>query len=155
MVLATLLLLNACGTPQDREPSLIPVPAETKLFSGNFTLEPDTRITWSGGVGAAVSAETLASVLRPATGYALPTSEGTDGDIIVALETGMEWKSEEYRLKVERKTVMLTAGTSEGLFRGIQTVRQLLPPEIFGRTAATDVRWIIPCIPVTDYPRFP
>lgn len=152
--LAAIFLLMACSSQKDNEPSLIPLPAEMKLHQGHFTLKPDTRITWSGGVGAAVSAEALASVLRPATGYALATAEGTDGHISVAIDTGKEWKDEEYRLEVMRKTVTLTAGTSEGLFRGIQTVRQLLPPEIYGKELASNVKWAMQCLSVTDYPRF-
>lgn len=153
-VLAALLLLEACSSSLDREPSIVPLPAEMKILKGHFTLKPDALITWSGGTGAAVSAETLASLMRPATGYDLETAGGTDGDIIVVLEPGTEWENEEYRLTAERKTVTLTTGTSEGLFRGIQTILQLLPPQIFSKEPAENVEWIIPCIALRDYPRF-
>jgi hexosaminidase len=139
---------------KDNEPAIVPIPAEMNLHRGYFILKPDARITWSGGVGAAISAEALASSLRPATGYKLGTSEGTEGEITVALEPEKEWRSEEYRLTVERKSVTLTAGTSEGLFRGIQTIRQLLPPEIYGKKPETDLKWTMHCISITDYPRF-
>jgi hexosaminidase len=99
-------------------------------------------------------AEELAAMLRPVTGYELTTAEGIDGNIRLIIEAGTEWKKEEYHLKVQRKSVTLTAGTSEGLFRGIQTARQLLPPQVFGGETAAGLKWTMPCITVTDYPRF-
>ena len=152
--LAAVLLLTACNTRQDKTPAIIPLPVEMKIKTGNFRLEKDTRITWSGGVAAAIMAEELASTLRPATGFELATAEGTEGDILLVIDASAEWRDEEYSLKVQRKGITLTAGTSEGLFRGIQTVRQLLPPQIFGEATAADVKWTMPCVSVTDYPRF-
>ena len=154
LMVSAALILTSCGSQKAIKPAHIPIPAEMKSLPGHFTLKPDTRITWTGGVGAAVSAETLASVLRPATGFDLSTAEGTDGDITVKLDPASEWKSEEYRLTVRRKSVTLTAGSSEGLFRGIQSFRQLLPPAIYGNEPATAIKWTIPCISVTDFPRF-
>ncbi|MHC1730587.1 MAG: family 20 glycosylhydrolase [Bacteroidales bacterium] len=149
-----LLILTACNPGQDKTPALIPHPVEMKLNSGHFRLKQDSRITWSGGVAAAIMAEELAATLRPATGFELTTAEGTDGDIRLVIAGETEWRDEEYSLKVRRKSVTLTAGTSEGLFRGIQTVRQLFPPQIFGEVTAEDVKWTMPCVSVTDYPRF-
>ena len=144
-VLGAVLILTACNPGQDRTPALIPHPVEMKLNGGHFRLKQDTRISWSGGVAAAIMAEELASTLRPATGFELATAEGTDGDIRLVIDASAEWREEEYRLKVQRKSVTLTAGTSEGLFRGIQTVRQLLPPQVFGNETAAGLKWTMPC----------
>lgn len=152
--LAGVLLMTACNTRQDKAPALIPQPAEMKLQSGHFNLKPDARIAWSGGVEAAILAEQLAIILRPATGYELTTSGDAGGEVTVILDPGQEWKREEYRLEVERKSVTLTAGTAEGLFRGIQTFMQLLPPQVYGKTVTGGVKWTMPCISVTDNPRF-
>ena len=151
---ASVLLLVACNQRQDKSPALIPLPVEMKLKSGHFTLDREACITWSGGVTSAIMAEELASALRPATGFALTTSEGTDGEIRLVIDAGTEWHKEEYSLEVKRKSMTLSAGTPEGLFRGIQTVIQLLPPQIFGKETADGVKWTMPCITVTDYPRF-
>jgi len=152
--LAAVLILTACNPRQDRVPAIIPSPVEMKLKIGHFRLEQDAGITWSGGTAAAIMAEELASVLRPATGFELETAEGTDGDLRLVIDTGTEWRKEEYHLTVRRRSVTLTAGTSEALFRGIQTVRQLFPPQIFGEVPAEDMKWTMPCVSVTDYPRF-
>lgn len=152
--IAAALMLASCSADQATVPGLVPQPVEIKTSPGQFRLSPDATISWSGSPGAAGVAAQLALALRPATGYELAFAEGGDGEISLAVDTSGEWKPEEYRLKVERKKVTLTAGTDEGLFRGIQTLRQLFPPQIFGSKPAEGVKWTAPCITVTDSPRF-
>jgi hexosaminidase len=36
----------------------------------------------------------------------------------------------------------------------MQTLLQLLPKEVEGKTAAKNVKWQAPCVSITDYPRF-
>lgn len=120
---ATAIMLASCSAEQATVPGLIPQPVEITASAGQFRLAPDATISWSGSPEAAGVAEQLALALRPATGYEMAFAEGVDGDISLATDTSHEWKPEEYRLTVEKKKVTLTAGTAEGLFRGIQTLR--------------------------------
>ncbi len=154
-ILAALLLMAACSRSTAPEPAIIPLPVEMSVSHGEFVMGPDALISWSGSGEAAPVAEMLASLLRPATGFALSVTEGTGGQIVLAIDPSRQWKSEEYHLKVTRKKVSLTAGTAEGLFRGIQTIRQLLPPQIFAPVPPEDaVEWRMPLVTITDYPRF-
>src|SRR6202012_3959137 len=41
-----------------------------------------------------------------------------------------------------------------GLFYGVQTLVQLFPKEIVSDKYEADVKWISPCVDITDYPRF-
>lgn len=147
-------LLVACHTAQVSAPALIPLPVMMEQKSGIFTLSPVARVTYSGGPEAEGVAEQLATLLRPATGFELKTGEGYEGDITLAIDTSGTWMAEEYRLAVTKKKVSLTAGTPEGLFRGIHTIRQLLPPQIESRSTVSEMKWTLPCVSVTDYPRF-
>jgi len=130
------------------------MPVKMEAGRGFFTLEPSATISYRGGAEVAAVAEQLASLLRPATGFALNTAEDSDGDIRLLIDTTGIRRPEEYRLSVAKSRVTLTAATPEGLFRGIQTLRQLLPPQAEGSTTATDVDWVMPCVDITDYPRF-
>ncbi len=155
LVIMTLsALLFSCKTEHPSLPAVIPMPVSMEVAIGDFVLKPSSRISYTGGVEAAAVAEQLAAMLRPSTGFALNTSEDSDGDIRLVTDNSGEWKPEEYRLSVTGRRVTLTAATPEGLFRGIQTVRQLLPPQAEGSAIATDVDWVIPCVDITDYPRF-
>ena len=153
-VMAVGALLVSCKTANRSLPGVIPVPVEMSAGRGFFTLEPSAMISYTGGAEVAAVAEQLVSLLRPATGFALTTSEGGDGAIRLLIDSSGVWKPEEYRLSVARSRVTLTAATPEGLFRGIQTIRQLLPPQAEGSALVTDVEWVMPCVDITDYPRF-
>lgn len=152
--IAAAMLLASCSKDQVTPPALIPQPVEIKASAGQFRLVPGSVISWSGCPEAAAVAGQLALALRPATGFELAVTEGTDGEITLTTDASQEWKPEEYRLTVVKKKVTLTAGTAEGLYRGVQTIRQLFPPQIFGTKPVEGVKWTAPCVAVTDYPRF-
>src|SRR5262249_30027155 len=48
--------------------------------------------------------------------------------------------------------ITLSAPSSAGLFHGIETIRQLLPPEL---ERGAPARWTIPSVVIDDAPRFP
>jgi hexosaminidase len=54
---------------------------------------------------------------------------------------------------VTKASVRLEAGSPEGLFRGVQTLRQLLPPAIESPTVKPGP-WTMPGVEVADSPRF-
>lgn len=151
---AAAILLVSCSSGQATMPALIPQPVEVKASAGHFRLVPDASISWSGSPDAALAAGQLALVLRPATGFELAFAEGDDGDILLKIDASREWKPEEYQLEVEKKQVTITSGTAEGLCRGLQTLRQLFPPQIFSPAPAEGVKWTAACVTITDYPRF-
>ncbi len=153
-IMAVSAILISCETKQKVLPAIIPLPVQMETAGGAFILQPSTRINYTGGNEAAAVAEHLAGLLRPATGFALKASEGNGGDIRLLIDTSGVWKPEEYRLTVKKRNVTLTAATPDGLFRGVQTIRQLLPPQIESSILVSDVKWIMPCVSVNDYPRF-
>ncbi|MBE0679008.1 MAG: beta-N-acetylhexosaminidase, partial [Bacteroidales bacterium] len=153
-IMAVSAILISCETKQKVLPAIIPLPVQIEVAGGAFILQPSTRINYTGGNEAAAVAEHLAGLLRPVTGFALKASEGNGGDIRLLIDTSGVWKPEEYRLTVKKRNVTLTAATPDGLFRGVQTIRQLLPPQIESSILVSDVKWTMPCVSVTDYPRF-
>lgn len=62
--------------------------------------------------------------------------------------------SEGYELHAAPDRVTIVAPRPAGLFYGIQTLRQLLPAAIFSKTKVDDVAWDVPCVKITDSPRF-
>ena len=62
--------------------------------------------------------------------------------------------NEGYQLTVTSNNILIQANQPSGLFYGVQTLLQLLPKEIESNVTIPQVKWQIPCVSITDYPRF-
>lgn len=135
--------------------SLIPRPVEVIRGKENFELTADTVLFYEGAAAASV-ATLFAEQLRAATGFALPVrqqeTEATKAIVFKLSEEGA-FAREEYSLNVSGSGAVIIAGDVAGLFYGGQTLRQLLPPEIFGSAEVARV-WVIPGVTIRDFPRF-
>ncbi len=139
---------------------LIPLPVEHRPAAGIFHLTAATRIEVDPAVPETLAAGAfLADLLAPACGFRLPVKAKVPSagpgciqlDLRPAL-TGLG--TEGYRLAVSPSRIELEAPAAAGLFYGIQTLRQLLPPAVES-AAARPGPWIIPAGTIIDYPRFP
>jgi hexosaminidase len=102
--------------------------------------------------------EALASLIRPPTGFPIRVVGSADtasSAIRLSLAPGRAALGEEgYELAATSSGVRLTAYRPAGLFRGIQTVRQLLPAEIESEMGVSRSVWPIPAVTIADQPRF-
>lgn len=133
-------------------PALVPRPTEAAFGPGHFTLDAGTALRV--GAGAEPAAELLRTLLAPATG--LPLRPAPDGRFTLALDAGLGGLGDEgYVLAVDPHAVLLRAAHLTGLLRGIQTVRQLLPPEALSAVPRPGTPWRLRCAEITDVPRHP
>jgi hexosaminidase len=136
--------------------SIIPQPVSIEYDNGHFMIGPKTRIVAENET--AIEASKLIEALVSPMGFKLSfadTSGRQGGSITLELEKDLPKLGEEgYTLKVTPKHILLRARRPAGLFYGIQTLLQLLPPSIFSKTEVRDIAWEVPCVRITDYPRF-
>ncbi|WP_435822874.1 beta-N-acetylhexosaminidase [Micromonospora arborensis] len=150
--------LLAPPAPQ-RLTDVVPAPQQVRPDpTEDWVLPAEAVIVASADPAALAVATHLAELLRPATGYPLPvtdtaTPDPADGIALVLDETA-DLGAEGYRLDIKTNGVRVTAGTATGLFYGVQTLRQLLPPAIESPTPVT-AHWALPGGTITDAPRFP
>ncbi|SDX81309.1 hexosaminidase [Amycolatopsis xylanica] len=134
---------------------IIPAPVEAKADAkADFWLSPATVI--KAGTGAKQVADYLRGQLKPATGYRLPVLSHSFGLPAISLELGhadARVGKEGYTLKVAKNGVTLKANTADGLFLGVQSLRQLLPSAIDAKTVQHRL-WTVAGGSVLDYPRF-
>jgi hexosaminidase len=104
------------------------------------------------------TAKFLAERLRAATGFPFPVKSpgaSTAGAIWLTTKgSDPSLGAEGYELTVSDDSVMIRAPEDAGLFYGVQTLLQLLPPEVFAAHAASGVKWEAPCVEIKDRPRF-
>ncbi|MEW5900471.1 MAG: family 20 glycosylhydrolase [Acidobacteriota bacterium] len=140
-------------------PSIIPRPAQMELRSGYFDLIPKTKIIVDSKSQEAFEVgEHLAAKLRRATGFPVEVLARTGkleaGSIVVRAKDGLSrLGTEGYLLTVTKNETLVEAAASAGLFYGVQTFLQLLPPEIEG-APAPGLSWSVPCVKIEDQPRF-
>ena len=130
----------------------IPHPTELTSLPGHFTFHPATAVR--AAEGAQDAARLLRTLLRPATG--LPLADSPTGAVVLALDASTHGRlgAEGYELTVAPDTVLLRAARPAGLLHGVQTIRQLLPPEALSQRPVVGTAWRLPCVRVTDVPRF-
>jgi len=162
-LLATPLIATtpAAAKPQTATASpLIPKPVSQRALPGqDFTLKPWSIVSVESSAkesrAARKVADQLASQLRRSTGYPLPVFPHLRGVADIKLSTNgpASLGTEGYRLRVDRSAVRVTAATPEGLFRGVTTLRQLLPAKA-DATKRQAGPWRVAGTAIADSPRY-
>src|SRR6266496_2195829 len=138
VILAAGVLMSAMTPAASAAPvpysSIVPAPASSTPASGEtFTLGSGVAVSTDvAGIG-----DYLAAILRRSTGYAIPVhSPPSDGDGVRLLLSGAPdgVGDEGYQLDVTAAGVVIRAKQAAGLFAGVQTLLQLLPPAAQGST---------------------
>jgi hexosaminidase len=160
-LLPVLLLITACSqSPENNKPvkiSVIPKPLELK--SSDKTILLDKTLT--------ININKEDSALRGVAVYLKNRFETALSNCTINIKTGKDVKGinlklnttadtslgdEGYRLETG-ETTTISANTPAGVFYGVQTLFQLLPPEIFG-TSPAEFKLVLPVVEITDKPRF-
>jgi hexosaminidase len=111
----------------------------------------------AGNTELSRTAEQLAAILRRSTGFAVPistTGASVRNAILLRLSADTALGAEGYRLTVSRDSVRVTANAPAGLFHGVQTVRQLIAPQIESQMALSPMAWVVPAVTIMDRPRY-
>ncbi len=152
MILLTLLLLQ-----------IIPAPLKQSEAQGVFTLSPSTEIfadTSHADVRRVVIQ--LKDLLEPPTTFRFRVVSDfrpsiTHGIHIRLMNQPSDKPAGWHKLEVGPQTVHLLAYDAAGLFYAVQSLRQLLPPEIEYRNytmVPRNVKWEIRATRIEDEPRF-
>ena len=157
----TVVVLAATLTAQPRlatsVPAVIPLPTTFVAGSGEFTITASTAIVTDPVLTA--QGRQLAGMLNTPTGFDLAVRTGPSpaaGFIALRIDhTLAKAQGEEgYRLDATTKGVTIRAATAHGVFYGMQTLRQLLPVDVYRQANVAGVRWSVPAVGIEDAPRF-
>jgi len=155
-----LLALVSCTQPEPTDltrEAIIPKPVSVTADGSAFELNGKTVVSVQQGADSLAGiAVLLTEQLGFATGFSLKidtVEKEPSRGIYLSLANLPEVGQEGYQLTVDKKRVILAANTAEGVFRGVQTLCQLLPAKIES-DAPQAGPWIIPGGTITDYPEY-
>ncbi len=138
--------------------NIIPEPVSVTLGQGRYQLASSLVI---GGDLAKEevmkTAQHLAGKIQTTSGKAVtinPSDAAAAVRLLLIPTQDAEIGKEGYRLEVTGTGVIIKANQPAGLFYGVQTLLQLLPPEVEGKSQQPDADWSVPLVSIVDYPRF-
>ena len=152
IILSVLLAAAACAPKNVQTINVVPYPNEVQIKSGEFCVAgSDVKYDAAADERTKALIEAFAQQLSLVTGAESAVSED-NGEIAFILDA--EMPHEAYTLNVTKNGVEVKASGLNGFNYAIQTIKQMLPVEVFGKVAAADKEWTLPCVKINDAPRF-
>lgn len=153
LAIATFTAAACCEVPTDAI-SVVPYPNSVEVKCGEFEIK-----------GAAFNYEAaldqrsknivqgFAQQLSLVTGVESAVTEGaTISGVNFVLSSTVP--AEGYKISISKNGVKVEAADLNGFNYAIQTLKQMLPVEIYGKAVAADKSWSLQCCTIEDAPRF-
>lgn len=144
----------ACSPADTSTIEIVPFPNDVTVKSGRFNAA-GADFHYGAGLDEASQnvIKVFAAQLSLTSGTQCNVSEGK-GDSGFSFICDPELPAEAYSLEIGRKAVTVKASGLNGFNYAIQSLKQMLPVEIYGKTEAAGISWTIPCAVINDAPRF-
>lgn len=154
LIAAILAITTSCCKTAENAISVVPYPNEVEIKCGSFNAcGAEFHISDCIDEASTKVIENFASRLAIACGQECTiNNQNPSKGFIFILDS--EMSAEAYSIKVGRKVVKVSAPDLNGFNYAIQTLKQMLPVEIYGTTALIDTDWSLPCCKINDAPRF-
>ncbi|MBO5816078.1 MAG: family 20 glycosylhydrolase, partial [Bacteroidales bacterium] len=144
----------SCSTAVEEHISVVPYPNEVTVKNGTFDAAgADIRFSADLDQASQNVIRTFADQLALVTGQA-STLNGTGASTSFNFICEASMPEEAYTLNINNKTATVKASSLRGFNYAIQTIKQMLPAEIFGKAEAADKDWALQCVEIKDEPRF-
>jgi hexosaminidase len=144
-------------TNKPPEFAIIPEPVSLLKTNGYFTLPENVVIMAHAGPELKNIVDYLQQKITVPTGkfVSAVSASAPAASIRLMLNTkdNQLLGTEGYQLSVTPTLIVIKANKPAGLFYGVQSLLQLFPKEIESKEQIEDVKWTIPCVEITDYPR--
>jgi hexosaminidase len=137
--------------------AISPEPVSVTAGSGTFVLPSNVVVNAPMQTSMKEVIGVLQQRLARSTGSTITLSNTITTPVIrLVLNTAAEKQlgAEGYKLSVTTKDITIRANQPAGLYYGVQTMMQLFPKEIESITRVDNVKWTVPVVEITDYPRF-
>ena len=168
-VFLTIVVLGACAEEKKKRvidfpetdmsaENLIPKPLKIMATNDGFALDRYTAIYTSESSGYEEVGSFLAEKLKGKTDLDVQVNvaEIPDMETVIYINQSDSLvlnAPEAYQLYITQDSIILNSNTAEGAFRGVQTLRQLIPVTASDSLAAYPI-WTVPTGKIIDSPQF-
>ena len=146
------LVASLCGCDIPEDHSIVPIPRSVIVGTGSLGLNSDAGVHLTDPNDSKTQEvfDIWAAPYRKSGALALSES----GDSNSAIKVGIDGQgaAESYRLSVTTEGITLNAADYAGLFYGLQTLSQLMPPDAV--TSSDVSSFDLPVLEIDDAPRF-
>jgi hexosaminidase len=150
MVLTGVVLLLVANViaQSPANPALIPYPASVTTGKSEFIITPGTGIVYDTKDGFDQALTALSSLIPSGKSLPRPSTK------VIELQKDAAIVSPEgYQIAITEQKVLLKAGAPAGMFRAVQTIRQLLPADM-EKKPATFQSMRLPALTISDEPAY-
>ena len=151
---ALVAVLASCTAVDKTAIQTVPYPNHVEMKAGEFSVA-GTGFHYDPAMDeASVNiVKAFAGKLSDICGVESTVSEGTSKTGF-SFVINSELPAEAYELRIRKNGVCVEASGLNGFNYAVQTMKQMLPSEIFGNEVAADKEWTLPCCEIKDEPRF-
>ncbi|MBV4357497.1 glycoside hydrolase family 20 protein [Pinibacter aurantiacus] len=147
------ILLLACFIPSliyaQTGPSIIPRPVSMQMKDGSFVLDKDVAVyATSKEKPVQDVVRFFSNYIKQISGLSPVQNKAKTKSIQFSVIKDNELGEEGYKLSVKPSAIIVQANNARGLFYAVQSLMQTLP------AVRTNQILQIPCMDITDYPRF-
>lgn len=152
LILSNMLVQGQSMSISERYP-IIPYPVKLIPEVGAFTINAQTTIQVENKTFEE-DASDLIALIKHVGGITLHKVHARITNCILLREDTSISNPEGYSLSITSSRIILSARTATGLFWGIETIRQLLPPSNDSRINKATKELQIPAVTIEDHPAF-
>lgn len=137
--------------PEAQWQRIVPSPVRMQAGQGVFEVTPEIKIYHQHGLES--EAGYLSQKLTDISDkhYDITSASPSGKAIVLRVDPSAQHHPEGYSLKITGDQVVITGGSSSGVFYGIQSLRALIPLQAYHNKAAT---FSLPQLSMEDLPRF-
>lgn len=129
--------------------NIIPQPVKLQYKEGNFLFNKNTALQFNAKQpGLKAAAVYLQSQIKELTGMNLPVNAAASNSIKLIIQKNEMLGGEGYSMEVTPQGITIMANAKSGIVYGVQTLLQCLADK------NTNQLLQLPCMNITDYPRF-
>lgn len=153
LIIITILILSTINSKAqiitERQIGIIPQPQQIERSEGVFTIDEETSLFCNNPQLKAY----LNNIYYHSTGKKFNISPNHIEHNGINIVTDLSLPTEGYKLSITKDIIIITSSDRAGAFYAIQSLLQLMPATIYSKATGFET-WDIPCLTITDSPRF-